>query len=377
MTGDKQLNKIMFGLIILALGLFIFHGTAEFFPAFLGAIVFYILFKRLMIFWVKKKKMNKSLSAALIIILSFLIVVLPVGILVGILYTKIAEIVGNPEQITTTIHNFDEKLTHLPFKVSTKDMTSDIQGFAADTVSVIFTSTLNILASLVMMYFFMYFMLIKANTLEAGIIYFAPFEKNKILLFGKELVVQTKSNAIGVPLIALAQGVLGYIEFSICGLPEAGMWAILTGFASIIPIVGTAAIWAPIAVYFFLSGQVWQGIFISTYGIAVIGTVDNIVRMIVSRKIGDVHPIVTVLGVILGLKFFGLPGLVFGPLIISYFLLFLKLYYIEYDINNIREKTEVSDDNKRNMFTSLLNGILNYNYSSRRRGHNPGEPGKQ
>jgi len=362
MNSEKQINKIVFGLIILLLGCFIFYGVKEFFPAFLGAIVFYILFKRLMLFWVKRKKMNKSFSAALIIILSFLIVVLPISILVGILYSKASEILSNPQAINDSIKGLDSKMHELPFTLSTKDLTKDIQGIAADAVSMIFNSTLSILASLVMMYFFMYFMLVKANTLEAAIIYFSPFEKHKILLFGKELVAQTYSNAIGVPLIAVVQGLLAYLEYRICGLPEAGMWAILTGFASIIPIVGTAAIWSPIAIYFFISGQVWQGVMITSYGIAVIGTIDNIVRMIVSKKIGDVHPIITVLGVILGLKFFGLPGLVFGPLLISYFLLFIKLFYIEYNVNHIKTKTMEAVTQKPNTFTSILYGLLSYKF---------------
>ncbi len=371
MIGDKQINKLAFGLLIIVLGCFIFYGIAEFFPAFLGAVVFYILFKKLMIFWVKKKKMNKSLSAMFIILLSFIIVVLPLSILVGMLYIKANEILSDPAKISESIQTLDTKLTQLPFKMSLKDMTKNIQGFAADAVSIVFNSTLNILAGLIMMYFFMYFLLVKANTLEAGIIYFAPFQKQKILLFGQELVVQTKSNAIGVPLIALAQGILAYIEYRICGLPEAGMWAILTGFASIIPIVGTAAIWIPIAVYFFLSNLMWQGFTITIYSIAVIGTVDNIVRMIVSKKIGDVHPIVTVLGVILGLKFFGLPGIVFGPLLISYFLLFLKLYYIEYDVSHIKSKTIAAVAVKRNMFTSVIHGLLNYKYRNKKGGETP------
>ena len=362
MRNDKQINKLFFALIIIILGAFIFYGTAEFFPAFLGAVVFYILFKRLMLFFVKKKKLNKPFSAALIIILSFMIIILPISILVGVLYGKATEILADPSAITNGIKNIENRLTTLPIQMSTEDMAKNIQGFAGDAASMIFSSTLHILASLVMMYFFMYFMLVKANSLEAGIIYFAPFDRQKIMLFGRELAVQTKSNAIGVPLIALAQGMAAYLEFRICDIPEPGLWAILTGFASIIPIVGTAAIWVPIAVYLFFSSQTWQGFFILGYGIAVIGTIDNIVRMIVSKKIGDVHPIVTVLGVILGLKFFGLPGLVFGPLLISYFLLFLKLYYIEYDVNHIREKAAATADVKHSRFQAILMGLIDYKY---------------
>ena len=96
----------------------------------------------------------------------------------------------------------------------------------------------------------------------AAIVFFLPFKKSKIYLFGSELVSQTFSNAVGVPLIAVAQGLCGWAAYLISGLPQAGFWAIITGFASIIPIVGTAIIWVPAGVYMIVVGHPQAGIFI-------------------------------------------------------------------------------------------------------------------
>jgi predicted PurR-regulated permease PerM len=82
--------------------------------------------------------------------------------------------------------------------------------------------------------------------------------------------------------------------------------------------------------YLFMENYVWQGFAIVIYGVLIISTIDNIFRFVFQSKIADVHPLITILGVIFGLKFFGVSGLIFGPLLISYFLIFIKMYQKEY-----------------------------------------------
>jgi predicted PurR-regulated permease PerM len=231
------------------------------------------------------------------------------------------------------------KINSLPFKVSANNMAERAQQLLAENVGRVLNSSLLILGSVLMMYFFLFFLLINMNKMEASIVHYLPFKRSKILLFGRELVDQTYGNAIGVPMVCIAQGLFAYLSYRIAGVPEAGLWGILTGFSSIIPLVGTAIIWVPVTLYLLAENLQWQGIFVAVYSVVIMGNVDNLIRMVVSKRIGDVHPIITVLGVIVGLKFFGLPGLVFGPLLISYFILLLKLYYIEY--NREREVTPV------------------------------------
>jgi predicted PurR-regulated permease PerM len=98
----------------------------------------------------------------------------------------------------------------------------------------------------------------------------------------------------------------------------------------VLPVVGAALAYVPIALIFFANNQTWQGVVMLIYGFAVIGTVDNLLRFTLLRKLGDVHPLVTVFGVIIGLNLFGFIGLIFGPLLISIFVLLLKIYSSEF-----------------------------------------------
>jgi len=168
------------------------------------------------------------------------------------------------------------------------------------------------------------------NRMEAAVLLYLPFKKDKIILFGDELVRQTFSNAVGIPSIAVVQGLAGFLCYWITGLHEAGFWGVITGFTSFIPVIGTGLVWVPVAAYMFIIGHTWQGIFTILFGALIMGTLDNVVRFVLAKKMADVHPIITVLGVILGLQYFGFLGLIFGPLLISYFFILLKIYYVEF-----------------------------------------------
>jgi predicted PurR-regulated permease PerM len=120
---------------------------------------------------------------------------------------------------------------------------------------------------------------------------------------------------------------LGYWFF---GLNEPVFWGIMTGLFSFIPFIGSTAIWLPAAAIMISSGFVWQGIALIIYGLLVISLVDNFVLIIFQKKFANVHPLVTILGFIIGVNLFGIPGIIFGPLLISYFLILLKIYKEEY-----------------------------------------------
>ena len=112
----------------------------------------------------------------------------------------------------------------------------------------------------------------------------------------------------------------------IIGVKEPWFWFVVTCITAMLPVVGAALAYVPLAIIFFANGDTGKGIFMLIYGFGVIGLVDNIFRFTLAKKIGNVHPLVTVFGVIIGLSVFGFIGLIFGRLLISLFLLLLKIY---------------------------------------------------
>jgi predicted PurR-regulated permease PerM len=94
--------------------------------------------------------------------------------------------------------------------------------------------------------------------------------------------------------------------------------------------IGTMLIWVPLVLYTFAIGNTWQATGLLIYCIVVVGQIDYISRVTLLRRIGDVHPVTTILGVIVGLGLFGFMGLIFGPLLISYLVLLFKIYMNEF-----------------------------------------------
>ena len=104
----------------------------------------------------------------------------------------------------------------------------------------------------------------------------------------------------------------------------------ITGFASVLPIVGPAVIWIPVAIYVYFTGSHGHSIGLAIYSALLLVNVEHLVRFTLLKKIGNTHPLITFFGIMIGLSLFGFLGLIFGPLLISYFLILLKIYQKEY-----------------------------------------------
>jgi len=331
LSPENKTNKNIFLIVLITFGLLLLFSLRDYFTAFLSSVMFYVLFRGWMEKLVRKRKWKRSWAAMLVIVISFFIILVPVTLFIFMIYNKVAPVVAHPEQLLANLHELDAMMTdRFGVKILSEKNIQDIQAMSTVLVSGIVNQGLEVFTTITMMYFFLYFLLINFGRLEASILLSLPFSRSKIKMFGSELKAQTFSNAIGVPLIALAQGIFALIVYLITGLPEAAFWAILTGFSSIIPIVGTGIIWLPASIYLFATGQTWQGIVMIAWCALVMGSMDNVIRFMLAKRMADVHPVVTVLGIIFGLEFLGLPGLIFGPLVISYFLILLQIYYAEY-----------------------------------------------
>jgi predicted PurR-regulated permease PerM len=136
------------------------------------------------------------------------------------------------------------------------------------------------------------------------------------LKFNRVVRATVKGNV----LVAITQGALGGAIFWFLDIPSALLWAVLMAFLSLLPAVGAGIVWAPVAVYFLLSGMIWQGVVLGLFGVFVIGLVDNVLRPILvgkDTKMPDYMILISTLG---GLAVFGLNGFVIGPLIAALFM---------------------------------------------------------
>jgi predicted PurR-regulated permease PerM len=136
----------------------------------------------------------------------------------------------------------------------------------------------------------------------------------------RQFTATTRAIVKGSLVVAIVQGMLGGIMFWILGIEAAALWGVVMAFLSLLPSVGAALVWAPVALYFLATGALWKGLGLALYGVLVIGLVDNLLRPILvgnDTKIPDYVVLISTLG---GIAVMGINGLVVGPLIAAMFI---------------------------------------------------------
>ncbi|MBL0310558.1 MAG: AI-2E family transporter [Bacteroidetes bacterium] len=331
--NHDQLKQAGFLLVLSALAILLFWFLNIFLPAFLGAIVFYILLRR-PFFYLNRKikwKWNIYLNSTLLILLSFLVLVLPVLLVSLMLSDRVGYIIHHYEEILQLIVSWaNQAQQYWGMNLLSGETVAKLSEIAAKALPGLVSATAGAMADIFILYFLLYFMLINAEKFERIVRDNLPFKDGNDQLLLTELKSQTLSNTIGIPILATLQAFTAWIGYWVIGLPEPFFWGIITGLMSVLPLVGTAVVWIPLTIFLYASGHPVQGIAIGLYGAIVITNIDNVFRFVVQKKLGDVHPLITFFGVLFGLQVFGLVGIIFGPLLISYFILLLKIYRKEY-----------------------------------------------
>jgi predicted PurR-regulated permease PerM len=340
---QNRIRQFFFIVVILLMGIVLFLELYSFLPALLGAITLYILLHRAMFYLTAKKKWRKGWAAILLMLLSIIVILLPVGMLVNMLSSKISYAIQHSSELVEALKKVAHNIEQRYDVTLVSDQNINKLGNAITQIlPKILGATFNTLTTIFFMYFILYFMLVNGRKMENALYEYIPLKNENVSELGKEVNKMVISNAIGIPVIAFAQGLVGLIGYLVIGVKEPFFWFGVTCIAGMLPVIGAALAYVPLAIIFFANDQTWQGIAMAIFGFGVIGTVDNVLRFTLLKKIGNVHPLTTVFGVIIGLNLFGFIGLIFGPLLISLFMLLLKIYSAEFitkqrDINNNME----------------------------------------
>lgn len=326
-----QLVRQVFHILLIVLLIYlIFKEMMPYLSGILGAITLHVIFRG----WMKKltnRGWNRSLAAAVLMIFSFLAILVPVGGLVMMLTSKISDAVKNSEKVISAVKDqVSQWETDLHYDLSSSIDTNSITSWLSTNLQSLAGGTFNTVIAISIMYFLLYYMLTNRTKLRESLYDYIPLGDSDLQTIGEESAKMVRANALGIPLVALAQGIVALIGFFIFGVPDPFFWFVITTVGSMIPFVGTLLGIVPVVILLYSSGETGQAIGIALYGLIVVGSTDNIIRMYVLERLDDVHPLVTLIGVIVGVPLFGFIGLIFGPLLISLFLLIVKIYKEEY-----------------------------------------------
>ncbi|HEU4469844.1 MAG TPA: AI-2E family transporter [Flavisolibacter sp.] len=328
---SNLLRQVFFIAGIVFLGIVLFRELWFFTSAFLGAVTFYVIMRDRMFYLTEKKRWKPATAAWVLMLLSFFVILVPIGVLGNILYSKVSYIVTHSSEYINALKVTVARIKdQIGYEIVTPATINQLGPYIAQLLPKVLGVTLNTITLIGTMYFMMYFMLVNGRSMEEALYEYIPLKDGNVELIGKEVKTMVISNTIGIPLIALIQGVVGLIGYLIIGISEPWLWFVATSIAALMPVVGAALIYVPLTIMLFAQGHEGKGVAMAIWGFGLIGLVDNLFRFMLNKKLGDIHPLITIFGVIVGIQLFGFIGLVFGPLLISMFLLLLRIYSSEF-----------------------------------------------
>jgi len=333
-------------IIIIVLGGIIFYESLPFLSGILGACTVYMLVRNQMFCLTEQKKFRPSIAAVLILVEVSLIFLIPSFLALWLLTNRISSINLEPTTLIETIQHFIS-LVHekTEYDLLSQENIARVTTALTSLAQKLLNQVSMFIVNCIVLLFVLYFMLIGCRKMEAYLYEILPFKNDN----KKEVVTSTKvmikSNAIGIPLLAIIQGFIAMIGYMIFQTPDPVLFGFLTCFATILPLVGTALIWFPLALYLFLTGDHVNGIGLAIYALVVISNIDNVIRFILQKKLADTHPLITIFGVIIGLTLFGFWGVIFGPLLLSMFLLCFDIFKREYLDKEDRENIIMEQQN--------------------------------
>ncbi len=329
-------RQLIFLGVLIVTALIIFKQLIFFIGAFLGAITIYIVFRNVF-FRLTEQHKWKRWVASLTMVLAITIVLLGIGFLVFEVTASQIPSVDTSRIVTKFRLWIDEVNRDFGFKILSENILGQISGVLTKGVSTALNTTYSFAANTFMTLVILYFMFANARAMEAKILEYEPFKGESLEMVKQEVKNMIFSNAVVIPVVMFGQGLVATLIYWVLGVDNAVFWAFLTAFCGLIPMVGTAIVSVPLGIYMITSGGVWQGLVLIACGLLIIANVDNLIRIVMMQRVADTHPLIVIFGVILGIPLFGFWGIIFGPLLISGFLLLIKIYYREYGLLKSRK----------------------------------------
>ena len=319
-------KKLLAEIIIIALLVFILYAGFPFLSAFFGAailaFIFHPLDKKL------RKYVSPAISATIILVISLALVIVPIIFVINGLIDQLTILPKQVGKLDLQIEKINKALP-LNIEIDEKRIVNQLVSILTNALKPAVYNIIHAVINLFLLFFLLFYFIIYYEDIAGIIADYLPFNKQNNLKIVKKFKEVTYATIIGIFLIAIIQGGLLAFNFYAFGIPNAIFWGIITMILSFLPVVGAPLIWIPAAMYFFIIEQATKGVAMIIIGVF-ISTIDNILRPMINQRYGSINPLVSIIGIYIGISQFGIIGVFIGPILVIYFLLFSKIYFEEY-----------------------------------------------
>ena len=342
-ASTEAKNKALAYLLV-AVTAALIYVLLPFYAAILWGIIIALLFAPLYRWLLPRVRQRPNIAAGISLLLAFVMVVLPTLLVATSLAVESSRIYEQlqsgelkptqyfrdvfntlPNGVTTVLDRFGLVSFNTLQRRLTAALTQGTQYFATQTFAV-GQNTFEFVASVFITFYLAFFLIRDGNAIVRVVLRalpIAPAQKQALLtLFTAVIRATVKGNL----LVAAIQGALGGLAFWALGSSGALLWAVLMMFLSLLPALGAALVWGPLALYLLLTGAVWKGVLLCVFGVLVIGLVDNLLRPILVGKDTRMPDYVVMVSTLGGMAVFGVNGFVLGPVIAAMFIAVWQIY---------------------------------------------------
>ncbi|MBT4804977.1 AI-2E family transporter [Candidatus Woesearchaeota archaeon] len=327
--------------VLLVLSFFIVQPFLK--VIFLGALFAYVSYPLYRKF---NRKINSTVSALLICLLIFLIIVIPAVFFVKglvqesynvfiIFKQKLATgLISNcKSQLCETLRSYSQN-SEINFQV--QETAKTVINWIVNKSSDLLVSVPKVLLNLFVLFFTLFYFLKDGKDLLRKINHYLKLQRNNYIRLLRRLKEIVHGLVYGYLVVALIQGLTGYLGFLIFGISSPLFWGLFMAFLALIPFVGAGIIWVPASIIIILEGvynnSTWlivKGVLLFIYGLVFISSVDNIFKPKLMGNKAKIHSVVVLIGILGGLFTFGLLGVILGPLLLSFTIEFIDIYLLK------------------------------------------------
>ncbi|GAB3317356.1 AI-2E family transporter [Hymenobacter humi] len=321
-----QRHVLLIATLLGLAGLAVF-GLASYLGAFLAAGILFVAFRPWWVALAHHRKWNRRLVTVFILLVTVVVLVIPFYALSSLLIDRVIAFARQPDRILDVIHRLERATGYqITEQQNVRQLLQQGAVQVSRWVPTLAGSALNFLVIVGLMLFSMYYMFMQEDSFLRGLHRYLPFRNETLQELGESLKNNVNANVLGQVLVAMVQAILTGLTLWIFKVPDPLFWTVVAFFMAFLPVLGTPLVWGPAALYQFSQGANTQGIGILVVGFVIIINVDNLLRILLAKRMGDIHPVVTLVGLVMGVEIFGIIGLVVGPLIVSYFLVLMKVF---------------------------------------------------
>ena len=317
-------RHVLLLVLLVALGGLVLFELAGYLSAFLGAGILYMVLRPWFGALVYRRGWNRQLVTVLLLLFTTVVLVIPFYALISMLMDRLRHIGQYTGQVLVVVHRL-ERLSGFSL-TNEQDARMLLASRVSRWLPTLASSILHFAVVIGLLLFTLYFLFMQEEAFLRSLRCYLPFRPATLAKLREALENNVHANVLGLVLIAVVQGTLTGLMLWAFRVPDPMFWGAVGIFVAFLPVLGTPLVWGPAALYQFSQGATGQGVGILLVGFIVVMNVDNLLRIVLARRIGNIHPLVTLVGVTLGIGLFGILGLVIGPLLLSYLGVLLQVF---------------------------------------------------